>query len=45
MCWYDSGRLPTLMTAEKADRNDLAYGMITKGLKNLPKSLIALLCF
>ncbi|EBB5941381.1 helicase DnaB [Salmonella enterica] len=29
----------TLMTAEKADRNDLAYGMITKGLKNLSKEL------
>lgn len=29
----------TLMTAEKADRNDLAYGMITKGLKNLAKEL------
>jgi replicative DNA helicase len=27
------------MTAEKADRNDLAYGMITKGLKNLAKEL------
>lgn len=29
----------TLMEAEKADRNDLAYGMITKGLKNLAKEL------
>lgn len=29
----------TLMSAEKADRNDLAYGMITKGLKNLAKEL------
>ena len=29
----------TLMAAEKADRNDLAYGMITKGLKNLAKEL------
>lgn len=29
----------TLMTADKADRNDLAYGMITKGLKNLAKEL------
>ncbi|EEU4849603.1 AAA family ATPase [Salmonella enterica] len=29
----------TLMTAEKADRNDLAYGMITKGMKNLAKEL------
>ncbi|WP_437609621.1 DnaB-like helicase C-terminal domain-containing protein [Erwinia sp. V71] len=29
----------TLMTAEKADRNDLAFGMITKGLKNLAKEL------
>ncbi|MFZ4835923.1 DnaB-like helicase C-terminal domain-containing protein [Rouxiella sp. Mn2063] len=29
----------TLMKAEKADRNDLAYGMITKGLKNLAKEL------
>lgn len=29
----------TLMTAEKADRNDLAYGMITKGLKSLAKEL------
>ena len=29
----------TLMTAEKAERNDLAYGMITKGLKNLAKEL------
>lgn len=29
----------TLMSAEKADRNDLAYGMITKGLKNLSKEL------
>lgn len=29
----------TLMDAEKADRNDLAYGMITKGLKNLAKEL------
>ena len=29
----------TLMTAEKADRTDLAYGMITKGLKNLAKEL------
>jgi len=27
------------MTAEKADRNDLAYGLITKGLKNLAKEL------
>lgn len=32
-------RYLTLMTAEKADRNDLAYGMITKGLKNLAKEL------
>lgn len=29
----------TLMKAEKADRNDLAYGMITKGLKDLAKEL------
>lgn len=29
----------TLMKAEKADRNDLAYGDITKGLKNLAKEL------
>lgn len=29
----------TLMEAEKADRNDLAYGKITKGLKNLAKEL------
>lgn len=29
----------TLMKAEKADRNDLAYGLITKGLKNLAKEL------
>ncbi|WP_368927956.1 DnaB-like helicase C-terminal domain-containing protein [Citrobacter freundii] len=29
----------TLMTADKADRNDLAYGLITKGLKNLAKEL------
>ena len=29
----------TLMEAEKADRNDLAYGMITKSLKNLAKEL------
>lgn len=29
----------TLMAAEKADRNDLAYGMITKGLKMLAKEL------
>jgi len=29
----------TLMKAEKADRNDLAYGEITKGLKNLAKEL------
>ena len=29
----------TLMKAEKADRNDLAYGMITKGLKNLAKEM------
>ncbi|EPY6812502.1 DnaB-like helicase C-terminal domain-containing protein [Klebsiella quasipneumoniae] len=29
----------TLMAAEKADRNDLAYGLITKGLKNLAKEL------
>ncbi|MEN3257803.1 DnaB-like helicase C-terminal domain-containing protein [Sodalis endosymbiont of Spalangia cameroni] len=29
----------TLMRAEKADRNDLAYGIITKGLKNLAKEL------
>ncbi|WP_240329722.1 DnaB helicase C-terminal domain-containing protein, partial [Klebsiella pneumoniae] len=29
----------TLMTAEKADRNDLAYGMLTTGLKNLAKEL------
>lgn len=27
------------MTADKADRNDLAYGIITKGLKNLAKEL------
>lgn len=29
----------TLMEAEKADRNDLAYGKITKALKNLAKEL------
>lgn len=29
----------TLMKAEKADRNDLAYGEITKSLKNLAKEL------
>lgn len=29
----------TLMTAEKSERNDLAYGLITKGLKNLAKEL------
>ena len=29
----------TLMTAEKAERNDLAYGEITKGLKALAKEL------
>ena len=29
----------TLMTAEKADRNDLGYGLITKGLKALAKEL------
>ena len=29
----------TLMKAEKADRNDLAYGAITKALKNLAKEL------
>ena len=29
----------TLMTAGKADRNDLAYGQITKELKNLAKEL------
>lgn len=29
----------TLMTAEKAERNDLAYGLITKGLKMLAKEL------
>jgi len=29
----------TLMTADKADRNDLAYGNITKALKNLAKEL------
>lgn len=29
----------TLMKAEKADRNDLAYGAITKGLKDLSKEL------
>lgn len=29
----------TLMEAEKADRNDLAYGFITKSLKNLAKEL------
>ncbi|SIR39323.1 replicative DNA helicase [Aeromonas sp. RU39B] len=29
----------TLMKAEKAERNDLAYGNITKGLKNLAKEL------
>ena len=29
----------TLMKAEKAERNDLAYGEITKGLKNLAKEM------
>jgi len=29
----------TLMTADKAERNDLAYGLITKGLKTLAKEL------
>jgi len=29
----------TLMKSEKAERNDLAYGIITKGLKNLAKEL------
>lgn len=29
----------TLMKAEKAERNDLAYGNITKGLKNLAKEM------
>ena len=29
----------TLMKAEKAERNDLAYGAITKGLKNLAKEM------
>lgn len=29
----------TLMTADKAERNDLAYGLITKGLKILAKEL------
>lgn len=29
----------TLMAAEKAERNDLAYGLITKGLKMLAKEL------
>lgn len=29
----------TLMTADKAERNDLAYGLITKGLKSLAKEL------
>ncbi|WMY75391.1 DnaB-like helicase C-terminal domain-containing protein [Buttiauxella selenatireducens] len=29
----------TLMTADKAERNDLAFGAITKGLKNLAKEL------
>ena len=29
----------TLMEGEKAERNDLAYGKITKGLKNLAKEL------
>lgn len=29
----------TLMEAEKADRNDLGYGLITKGLKALAKEL------
>ncbi|MEG5996933.1 DnaB-like helicase C-terminal domain-containing protein [Enterobacter ludwigii] len=33
----------TLMTADKADRNDLAYGIITKGLKNLAKELNCIL--
>lgn len=37
--FMDSRLYLTLMTAEKADRNDLAYGMITKGLKNLAKEL------
>jgi len=31
----------TLMKAEKADRNDLAYGLITKGLKDMAKDLRA----
>lgn len=29
----------TLMKAEKAERNDLAYGAITKGLKELAKEM------
>ena len=29
----------TLMQAEKAERNDLAYGVVTKGLKNLAKEI------
>lgn len=29
----------TLMTADKAERNDLAYGLLTKGLKMLAKEL------
>lgn len=29
----------TLMKGEKADRNDLSFGLITKGLKNLAKEL------
>lgn len=29
----------TLMKPEKAERNDLAYGLVTKGLKNLAKEL------
>lgn len=29
----------TLMTPERAERNDLAFGLITKGLKNLAKEL------
>nr|CDS57798.1 Phage Replicative DNA helicase [Serratia symbiotica] len=29
----------TLMKAERAERNDLAYGLITKGLKHLAKEL------
>lgn len=36
---FEESTYLTLMTAEKADRNDLAYGVITKGLKNLAKEL------